>query len=60
MLFATYEVHLDGLDLHATAFGEPVDRDRHAPAVEVKGATLTALAAERTDSGWRLQCVVDV
>jgi len=61
MLFATYEVHLDGLDLHATAFGEPVDRDRHAPAVEVKGATLTGLKAEPgADGAWRLECVVDV
>ena len=61
MLFAGFEVRLDGLSLQATVRGEPVDRARHQPAVEVKGATLTGLRAEQgTEGGWRLECVVDV
>jgi tRNA nucleotidyltransferase (CCA-adding enzyme) len=61
MLFAAFDVHLDGLVLTATAWGEPVDRARHQPAVEVKGATLTGLKAEQgADGTWRLACVVDV
>jgi tRNA nucleotidyltransferase (CCA-adding enzyme) len=61
MLFAAYEVRLDGLSLRATARGEPVDRARHAPAVEVKGATLTGLkAVQGADGAWLLECVVDV
>jgi SHS2 domain-containing protein len=60
MLFGDFVVAIEGGELRATAYGEPVDPDRHEPAVEIKGATLTALqVAERAD-GWRVQCVVDV
>ena len=60
-LFARFAVNLDGKRLKATAWGEPVDRERHHPAVEVKGATYTALSVARRDDGaWVAQCVVDV
>ncbi len=62
MLFSRYEVHIDADRTHltATAWGEPVDRERHQPAVEVKGATLTELKVWREDGVWCAQCVVDV
>jgi SHS2 domain-containing protein len=61
MLFSRFAVELDGNRLAAEARGEPVDRARHHPAVEVKGATYTALAVTRGDDGtWAAQCVVDV
>ena len=61
MLFGAFLVKLEDLRLHAVAWGEPVDRARHAPAVEVKGATYTALRVERLSDGrWLAQCVVDV
>ena len=60
MLFGRYEVRIEGDRLLGRAFGEPVDRRRHAPAVEVKGATLTELKAGRDDGRWVAQCVVDV
>jgi tRNA nucleotidyltransferase (CCA-adding enzyme) len=61
MLFSRFEVRIsDDFQLEATAWGEPVDIPRHQPAVEVKGATYTALKVERTDGGWSAQCVVDV
>ncbi len=61
MLFGNWCVELDGHRLEATVRGEAVDRGRHRPVVEVKGATYTALAFERDDDGtWRAQCVVDV
>jgi len=55
----------EGWSLRGTAWGEPVDRARHEPAVEVKGATLTQLAVQRQAQGedagsFRAQCVVDV
>jgi len=60
-LFGRFAVHLDGGRLEATAWGEAVDRERHRPAVEVKGATYTALSVARRDDGaWVAQCVVDV
>lgn len=61
MLFSAFSVAFEGSRLRATARGEPVDRRRHEPAVEVKGATYTALRVERLDDGrWLAQCVVDV
>ena len=61
MLFGAWRVRLDGQRLEARVGGEPVDRARHQPAVEVKGATYTALAVERLPNGhWAAQCVVDV
>jgi len=60
-LFGRYRVALDEHRLQATAWGEPVDRARHRPSVEVKGATYTALSvAQRADGEWIAQCVVDV
>jgi tRNA nucleotidyltransferase (CCA-adding enzyme) len=61
MLFARFDVALDGLRLRATAWGEAVDPDRHQPAVEIKGATYTELKVGEDASGrWFAQCVVDV
>lgn len=61
MLFGAYAVGLEEPALAATAWGEPVDQERHEPAVEIKGATYTALqVARRPDGRWIAQCVVDV
>jgi len=61
MLFGRFAVGFDDHRLTATAWGELVDRERHRPAVEVKGATYTALSVARRDDGsWIAQCVVDV
>jgi tRNA nucleotidyltransferase (CCA-adding enzyme) len=60
MLFGDFDVEIDDRGLRATARGEPVDRERHEPAVEIKGTTLTALKVEPIAGGWRTQCVVDV
>jgi len=60
-LFSRFEVETDGHRLHATAWGEAVDRQKHQPAVEIKGATYTELKVGRDESGqWLAQCVVDV
>jgi SHS2 domain-containing protein len=60
MLFGDFRVELAGGELRATALGERVDPGRHEPAVEIKGATLTALGVSPVTGGWRAQCVVDV
>lgn len=60
MLFSRFSVRLDGAHLEATAWGEAVDRDRHHPAVEVKGATYTSLRVAQEDGQWVAQTVVDV
>lgn len=61
MLFSRFAVRFNGHALQATAWGEPVDIARHQPAVEVKGATYTALSVRQDLQGrWIAQCVVDV
>jgi len=60
MLFAQFELDFEDGRLSATAWGEVVDRRRHRPVVEVKGATLTTGAVEFRDGHWIAQCVVDV
>lgn len=61
MIFAAFDVSIVGERLRARAFGEKISRDRHAPAVEVKGATFTELAVCEDRPGlWRAQCVIDV
>src|SRR5437660_9470585 len=61
MLFACFVVTIRDHALEATAWGEPLDREHHKPAVEVKGATYTELHVARRDDGtWLAQCVVDV
>ena len=60
MLFGDFAVETCDGELRATAWGETVDPERHEPAVEVKGATLTALTVRSDSTGWRAQCVVDV
>ncbi len=61
MLFSRFDVSIDGGRLAARAWGEPVDRARHEPAVEVKAATLCGLAVRRRQDGmWVAECVVDV
>jgi SHS2 domain-containing protein len=61
MLFSRFTVRIVGAELEAAAWGEPLDRERHMPAVEIKGATFTTARVCRGDDGrWRAQCVVDV
>jgi tRNA nucleotidyltransferase (CCA-adding enzyme) len=61
MLFSRFRVAFAGHVLIAEAWGEPVDVAKHQPAVEVKGATYTALHVREHSRGeWVAQCVVDV
>jgi SHS2 domain-containing protein len=60
MLFSRFSVLIDGQRLSGRAWGERVDVARHNPAVEIKGATYTALRVEEEDGRWVAQTVVDV
>lgn len=61
MLFSRFEVRMNKDHLTGSVWGEPVDVEKHKPAVEVKGATYTELKVERDENGkWLAQCVVDV
>ncbi len=60
MLFGHFQLHIDDCHLQAQAWGERVDRYRHQPAVEVKGATYTELRVANEEGVWIAQCIVDV
>jgi SHS2 domain-containing protein len=61
MVFGRFEVTIADGRLSGRAHGEPIDSARHMPAVEPKGATMTALrVAQERDGSWVAECVVDV
>lgn len=60
MLFSRYQVTINGHQLRATAWGEAVDKLKHQPAVEIKGATYTQLNVTQQNQQWVAQCIVDV
>lgn len=59
MVFHDFAVTLADHHLHASARGEPL-RAGHQAAVEVKGATYTALRVDHQDGPWVAQAVIDV
>jgi SHS2 domain-containing protein len=60
MVFARFEVRIEGNRLAGTAWGEPLDRTKHEPKVEVKGATYHLLRVDQQGDHYVAQCVVDV
>ena len=61
MLFSQFDIQICDGHLKAKVCGERVNREKHQPAVEVKGATLTELRVEKDKKGdWLAQCVIDV
>ena len=61
MVFGKFRVAISGNSLNGGLAGERIDARRHDLAVEVKGATVTALKVARGEDGnWIAQCVVDV
>jgi tRNA nucleotidyltransferase (CCA-adding enzyme) len=61
MLFGRFEVKIEGRRLQAKAWGEEINKEKHEPAVEIKGATCTSLIVRQEENGfWLAQCVVDV
>ncbi len=61
LVFGRWRVSLQDHALEAIVGGEPVDRSRHQPVVEVKGATYTDLSVyQDSDGNWHAHCIVDV
>ncbi len=61
MLFSKFKVSIEADRLRARVWGQQVDVEIHQPAVEIKGATYTALSVACDKNGrWVAQCVVDV
>jgi protein archease len=61
MLFSRFQVAIHDGRLQGTLGGEAINRARHEPAVEPKGATYTELKVMRQKDGrWCAQCIIDV
>ena len=60
LLFSRFTVHVDDNGLTGTAWGEPLDRDRHILDHEVKALTYHHLRVEQTDDGWLAEIIVDI
>jgi SHS2 domain-containing protein len=60
LVFSRFEARIEGNRLAGTAWGEPLDRSKHEPRVEVKGATYHLLRVDREGDQYIAQCVVDV
>jgi len=59
-LYGKFEVRLDSGGLQGTVWGEPIDRDRHKLAHEVKAITYHELKFVRDDNGWLAEVIVDI
>jgi len=60
MLFSKFNVKIHNLQLKARLYGETLDIRKHQPAVEIKGATYTALSVRQDGNMWLAECVLDV
>ena len=60
VLFSRFTVHVDDSGLTGTAWGEPLDRDRHELDHEVKALTYHGLRVEPADGGWLAELIVDI
>jgi SHS2 domain-containing protein len=60
LLFSRFEVCVSDTGLVGTARGEPLNRERHALAHEVKAITYHGLRVEKTAEGWLAEVIVDI
>ncbi|HJT76884.1 MAG TPA: archease [Gemmataceae bacterium] len=60
LVFSRFEVRVAATGLTGTAWGEPLDPDRHALAHEVKAITYHGLRVEQTADGWLAEVIVDI
>jgi SHS2 domain-containing protein len=60
LLFSRFAVQLTPTGLSATAWGEPLDPERHALDHEVKAITYHGFRVEKTADGWLAEVIVDI
>ncbi len=60
MLFCEFAVQIKNFSLEAIIKGEEINKNRHHPVVDVKGATYTELKVYQQNEAWIAQCIVDV
>jgi len=60
LLFGKFEARIDNQNLHASAWGEPLDPSRHSLAHEVKAITYHGLKVETEKDSWLAEVIVDI
>ena len=60
MVFGRFAVTVTDTGLTGTAWGEPLDRDRHQLSREVKAITYHGLKVEQTADGWLAEVIIDI
>ena len=60
LLLGKFEAHVRDDGMTGTAWGEPLDRARHALEHEVKAITYHGLRVERNGDGWLSEVIVDI
>lgn len=61
LLFSRFVIdELHDNRLAATAWGEPIDPDRHTVYTEIKAVTYHQLDIHRDDDGWHVQIIFDM
>jgi SHS2 domain-containing protein len=60
LLLSRFSVKIDADGLQGSAWGEPIDRQRHELAHEVKAITYHGLRVEETPDGWLAEVIVDI
>lgn len=60
LLFGTFAVSVRADGLTGTAWGEPIDAERHVLSHEVKAITYHELRVEQTAGGWLAEVIVDI
>jgi SHS2 domain-containing protein len=60
LLFGRFAVSVRADGLTGTAWGEPIDTERHVLSHEVKAITYHELRVEQTADGWLAEVIVDI
>ena len=60
LVFGRFEVRVSAGGLTGTAWGEPLDPDRHELGHEVKAITYHGLRVEPEAGGWLAEVIVDI
>jgi SHS2 domain-containing protein len=60
LLFGKFEVRVGDQGLAGTAWGEPLDRQRHQLEHEVKAITYHGLLVQPEGDGWIAEVIVDI
>jgi SHS2 domain-containing protein len=60
LLLGRFKAEVTGSSLVASAWGEPMNLERHAMLHEVKAITYHGLRVEQTTSGWLAEVIVDI